>query len=129
MLTKQEIVNYWKESALKDRKVAKDLIGLKHNDWALFIWHLVIEKLLKGLLVKERKEVIITHNLFRLATELEKVNFPGEYIEWLKEITTFNIEARYNSYKLEFYKKVDNEYTGRWDARCEEINQWLLKQY
>lgn len=129
MLNKQEAVDYWKESALKDRKVAKDMIESKHNDWALFIWHLVIEKLLKGLLVKEGKEVIFTHNLFRLATELEGIELPEKHIDWLKEITTFNLEARYNSYKLEFYKKATDGYTKQWDERCEELYQWLLKKY
>jgi len=129
MLTKQEVVDYWKESALKDRQVAKSMIELGHNDWALFIWHLVLEKLLKGLLVKEDKEVVRTHNLFRLATDLEEVTFSDEHLGWLKEITTFNLEACYSSYKLEFYKKATPEYTGRWDSHCEEIYQWLLKKY
>ena len=129
MPTKQEAIKYWKRSALKDRKVAKDLIASKHNDWALFIWHLVIEKLLKGLLVSEGKDVIITHNLFRLATGLEEAVFPEKYLEWLKEITTFNLEARYNGHKLEFHKKADAKYIKKWDAQCEEIYQWLLKRY
>jgi len=129
MLEKEEVVAYWKESARKDRQVVKDMLKSKHNDWALFIWHLAIEKLLKGLLVKEEKEVIFTHNLFRLAMELEEINFSEEHLEWLKEITTFNLEARYNSYKFEFYKKATDEYTKKWDSRCEEIYQWLLKKF
>lgn len=129
MLTKQEAVNYWKESALKDRKVVRSMIKLGHNDWALFVWHLVLEKLFKGLLVEEDKEVIRTHNLFRLATDLEEVTLSDEHLEWLKEVTTFNLEARYNSYKLEFYKKATPEYTKQWDNRCEDIYQWLLKKY
>ncbi len=129
MPSKQEAVDYWKESAQKDRQVAKGMVASKHNDWALFIWHLVIEKLLKGLLVKEGKEIIFTHNLFRLVTELEKIDFPGKYADWLKEITTFNIEARYNGYKLEFYKKATNEYTGKWASNCEEVYQWLTKKF
>lgn len=129
MSSKQEVVNYWKEGAQKDRRVAGEMVESKHNDWALFIWHLVIEKLLKGLLVKEEKEIIFTHNLFRLVTELEKIDFPEKYTDWLKEITTFNIEARYNSYKLEFYKKATNEYAGEWANKCEEIYQWLIKKF
>lgn len=122
-------MNYWKEGAQKDRQVAREMVESKHNDWALFIWHLVIEKLFKGLLVKEEKEVVFTHNLFRLATELEEADPSEKYLDWLKEITTFNIEARYNSYKLEFYKKATDEYTKQWVARCEEVYQWLIKQY
>ena len=128
-MAKEEVINYWRESAQKDRQVVGDMLKSKHNDWALFVWHLTIEKLLKGLLVKEEKDVIFTHNLFRLATELEKVKLPQEHLEWLKEITTFNIEARYNSYKLEFYKKATDEYTGKWANNCEEIYQWLVKKY
>lgn len=129
MADKQGIINYWKKGAIKDRKAAKDLIELGHNDWALFIWHLVLEKLLKGLLVKEEKETVKTHNLFRLAIDLKETDFPDNYLEWLKEITTFNLEVRYNSYKFEFYKKATAAYTVLWDKSCEEIYQWLIKQF
>jgi len=133
MASKQEALAYWKEGAKRDRETAKDLIESNHNDWALFIWHLVIEKLLKGLLIKEDKRAVRTHNLFRLATDLKKNSVPKEYLEWLKEITTFNLEAQYSSYKFEFYKKATKEYTAtwdeRWDERCEEIFRWLLERY
>ena len=129
MPTRQEAISYWKESALKDRQVAKEMIKSKHNDWALFVWHLVLEKLLKGLLVKEGKDVVITHNLFRLATDLEEISFSEEYLDWSKEITTFNLEARYDSYKSEFHKRATSEYVAKWDVRCEEVYKWLLKQY
>lgn len=118
-----------KQDAEKDHQTAKDLIKLGHNHWGLFIWHLVIEKVIKGLLVKEDKETSKTHNLFRLASELEEVDFPENYLNWLKEITTFNLEARYNTYKFAFYKKATPEYTEKWDKRCGEVYQWLTKQF
>lgn len=129
MTDQEKSIKYWKNSAIKDRKTANDLVKLKHNHWALFIWHLTIEKLLKGLLIKDKKEVVKTHNLYRLATELQPIRLPKKYLEWLKEITTFNLEARYDSYKFEFYQKATKAYTAKWGKRCEEIFQWLLKQY
>lgn len=129
MQNKQEVISYWKESAEKDRQTAKDLIRLGHNHWGLFIWHLVIEKILKGLLVKEDQETAKTHNLFRMATDLKDMKFTEEHLEWLREVTTFNLEARYNTYKFEFYKKATPEYTEKWDGKCEELYQWLMKQY
>lgn len=39
----------------------------------------------------------------------------------LNEITTFNIEARYDDYKLSFYKKANKEYAEEWSEICEKI--------
>lgn len=47
----------------------------------------------------------------------------------LKEITTFNIEARYDDYKHSFYKKATLKYTTMWVKYCEELHLWLLTNY
>ncbi len=47
------IIDYWKESSDKDFKTMLDLYQTKNYSWALFMGHLVIEKLLKALYVKK----------------------------------------------------------------------------
>lgn len=124
---KDEVVSYWFDSAREDRKVALDLFRLGHYSWCLFMWHLVIEKILKGSLVKMDLEVVHTHDLMKLA---KRTNFKlSEKMEsQLDEITTFNLEARYQDYKLEFYKKADKEYSKKWSNICEKIYQQLLSK-
>jgi len=51
-----------------------------------------------------------------------------EYHEKLDEISSFNLEARYDDYKQSFYHKADVKFTQTWKSNCEEIYQWLLKQ-
>ncbi|MEK9178981.1 MAG: HEPN domain-containing protein [Patescibacteria group bacterium] len=106
--------------ASKDIQTAEDLFKLKHFDWALFIWHLAIEKVLKAKILSVGTEVIYTHKLARLA-ELTSMSFTVEEKEQLNEITTFNIEARYDDYKLTFYKKATLEYSQKWIVICKHL--------
>ena len=64
-MEKEKVIQYWRESAQRDLGAARDLIKLKHYNWALFIYHLAIEKLLKGQLVKSDKEIPAIHKLVR----------------------------------------------------------------
>jgi HEPN domain-containing protein len=70
----------------------------------VFLGHLVIEKLLKALYVKRlQKHPVYSHDLLRLAKKID-VELPSGYDEWLDEITTFNLNARYDDYKQSFHK-------------------------
>ncbi len=64
---KERIVNYWIESSDKDFKAMLDLYNTQNNNWALFMGHLVIEKLLKALYVKSKGEFPpMIHDLRRI---------------------------------------------------------------
>ncbi len=66
-LDKERIVNHWIESSDKDFKTMLDLYKTQNNSWALFMGHLVIEKLLKALFVKCNDELPpLIHDLRRL---------------------------------------------------------------
>jgi HEPN domain-containing protein len=52
------IVTYWVESAEKDFKTMNDLFQTKNYSWSLFMGHLVIEKLLKALYVKQKRNFL-----------------------------------------------------------------------
>ncbi|MBU1327058.1 HEPN domain-containing protein [Patescibacteria group bacterium] len=43
----------------------------------------------------------------------------------LNEMTTFNVEARYDIFKQKLYKKATKEYTERFLALTKEILAWL----
>ena len=123
-----EILSYWLKSAEEDYKTMKNLLNSKDYTWCLFLGHLVIEKILKGLYSKNNKTnpyAPKSHDLVLLAKKcgceldenLEKI---------LYTITTFNISARYEDYKNTFRNKCTKEYTESQIRNIEEMREWLL---
>jgi len=125
-MTKKQIIQSLLLKAEKDIKTAKDLFKLKHYDWSLFIWHLAIEKILKAKIISLDKKIIYTHDLVRLVKKT-RIHLNQALIAQLNEITTFNIEARYDDYKFSFYKKADRKYAGKWAKICEKIYLLIKK--
>ena len=113
-MTEKEIKNaieYWKETAEHDFKTMEYLFKGKRYSDSLFFGHIVLEKILKALVVKEIKEqALFTHNLVKLE-EAAKLDFNKKSIEFLNQINDFNIRARYPEKKLAFYKKCTPKYT------------------
>ncbi|NLO18580.1 MAG: HEPN domain-containing protein [Ignavibacteria bacterium] len=119
------IIKHWVESSEEDLKAMRTLFTTKSYAWALFIGHITIEKLLKAIYVKKHSSnAPFTHNLYRLA-ELSEIELSDEKADWLDLITSFNIEARYDDYKKEFYSLCNYEFTNKWIKRIEEILLWL----
>lgn len=125
-MTQRDAYIFWFGSAKSNRTVAYDNYRLGHFDWALFFYHLTLEKLLKGIMTKNGDIPPPTHDLLKLA---KRANIDPEesYKEYFKEITTYNIEARYDDYKRSFYKKATKVYAKKWMDICEEIYIWLQK--
>lgn len=125
-MSKQEIIVAYLSSSEKDVQTAQDLYNLGRYDWCLFLWHLVIEKALKACLLSEEKEVVYVHNLLRLA---KQTNIPldNQLSDKLREISTYNIEARYDDIKHSFYKKANKEYTSKWVMHSQNIYKSILK--
>jgi HEPN domain-containing protein len=105
-----------------------NLYKSKDYMWALFLGHLVIEKLLKGLAVKNNAvNIPKIHDLNKLA-KLSGLTLDESIKDIFDEITSFNIEARYPDYKNEFYKKCDAEFCLININKISEIRKWLLDQ-
>ncbi len=84
-----------------------NLYNSKDFHWSLFMGHLVIEKLLKAIYIKnthDDNQPPRIHDLLLLAKRA-KVNPSENQQDQLDMITTFNISARYPDYKYRFYKK------------------------
>ena len=125
LMTKRDIIKNWLFKAEKDVETAKDLFEGGHYDWSLFIWHLAIEKALKAKILSLGGEIIFTHDLRRLAKETE-INFTSKQLNQLDEITTFNLEARYDDYKLSFYKKANKKYAQEWVKVSEQLYKFIV---
>jgi HEPN domain-containing protein len=122
------IVNYWKNSSEQNYQTMKNLLKSKDYNWALFLGHLVLEKLLKALYVKiHQKHSVFTHDLLRLSKKIE-LKTSKDQEEWLDEISTFNINARYDNYKQDFQRLCDENFTLFWVEKIENLRQWLIRQ-
>ena len=122
------IVQHWLDSADQDYKTMLHLIDSKDYSWALFLGHLVIERILKALYVKKfQRHAIFTHDLLRLANIIA-LELTEEQQEWLDEITTFNLNTRYDSYKQDFYKLCTKDFTDTWISRIKTLEKWLKSQ-
>ena len=83
---------------------------------------------MKALHVKRlQKHPIFSHDLLRLANKIE-IELPNEYDEWLDEITTFNLNARYDNYKQSFNKLCTVEFSNEWIGKIETLRKWLISQ-
>ena len=124
----QKIVNHWKESSDKDYQTMKHLSKSGDFNWALFLGHLVIEKLIKALYVKQKhSHAIYGHDLLRLISKLD-IELSEEQKDWFDRLTTFNLNARYDSYKQEFYRLCTKEFAEEWIQIIDTLREWLKKQ-
>lgn len=128
-MTQKQAIDYWKLSAVDNSRAAKDVYKANHPEWSFFLWHLSLEKSLKGLIVKKEKIPPPTHNLVNLA-KIAGISIDEDKKGKLLEINTYNIEARYDDYKRKFYKKVRGKiYAEKWQRICNEFYVWLINQF
>ena len=124
----ENIINHWIISSDNDFQTMINLYESKDFHWALFIGHIVIERLLKAVVVKvSLQHAPFTHDLRRLA-KLSRIEFDVSHIEWLDTITAFNLNARYDSYKQAFYLKCNFEYTSEWISNIKELRTWIKEK-
>ena len=123
-----KIVSHWIESSEFDYGVMLKLYSTKSYGWALFLGHISTEKLLKAVYVKRHNDhAPFTHNLYRLA-ELSRLEISEELADWLDQITAFNLNARYDDYKKEFFQLCTAAYTQEWIDRIKIIQEWIRTQ-
>lgn len=122
------ILAYWKESADQDFTTMEHLLETKDYSWSLFMGHLVLEKLLKAVYVKRnQKHALFTHDLLRLSDRLA-LDLTEEQIDWLDEISTYNLNARYDNYKQDFRNICTKEFTAERIDRIKTLREWLIQK-
>ncbi|MBI5358582.1 HEPN domain-containing protein [Candidatus Amesbacteria bacterium] len=126
-MTQNEVVKFWKESSDKDWEFSMELYESgKRYDYALFFVHLSLEKLLKALHYHLKNDhPLAIHDLVELAKRTGQ-EFSEENLADLKEMTSYNLSARYDDYKKNFYKKATKEYTDIWFRKAIKIRKLLL---
>ena len=126
-MEKEELVKYWTDASQIDYRAMENLFSSADYVWSLFLGHLVIEKLLKAVAVKnDIRNIPKIHDLNKLAVSAG-IDADDSMKDLFDIITSFNIEARYPDYKKEFYKKCDKKFTSDYLLKIKEIRSWLLK--
>ncbi|MCF2503656.1 HEPN domain-containing protein [Dyadobacter sp. CY107] len=124
----EKIYKHWIQMSDKDFETMRHLFQSKDFHWALFVGHIVIEKLLKASVVKKlSNHAPFTHDLTRLA-KLTELNFSQEHLDWMDTITTFNMNTRYDNYKQLFYQKCTEEYTNEWFEKIQTLRLWIKER-
>ena len=127
-MKQEELITYWIESSDRDFSTMNHLFEKADYHWSLFIGHLVIEKLLKAYFVKYiDTQPPLTHNLLRLA-EKSNLELTEQQKDFLVTVTTFNIRARYDDYKLAFYKTCTKDFTTQWLTEITGFRAWIKNQ-
>ena len=102
-----------------------DLYHTQNYNWALFMGHLVIEKLLKALFVKEKGEFPpMIHDLRRIGEKMNMEMNVSQVI-LLDSISRFNINARYDDYKQSFYQPCTEDFTTEWVEKIKDFRLWI----
>lgn len=122
MLTRKQHVDYWLRGASDNMKDMRSAIKSKRRSIAMFCGHLAIEKMLKGLCAVRGVDIQREHKLIKLATISKLIDTLSEEQEdELINITSFNIEARYDDYKRRFHAICTPQYTDTWSKI---ISRW-----
>jgi HEPN domain-containing protein len=122
---KQKLITYWEVSSDDDYDTMMAMFDCKKFNWSLFIGHLMIEKLLKALYVKRKNEYPpYIHNLLRLAEKCD-LELTNDQTLFLVTVTAFNINARYDDFKMSFHKKCTLDFTQKWIEEFKIHRQWI----
>ena len=124
-MKKEEFLKYWVDSSNKDFQAMIHLLEKDDFTWSLFIGHLVIEKLLKAWYVQNISNTPpFIHDLVRLA-EKGNLSLDEDQKDILDTISAFNIQARYDDYKMEFHKKCSRRFTEKWVDHIKGFREWI----
>jgi len=124
-LNKDNLIRYLIEGSDDDFETMIAMLDSRRFSWSLFIGHLMIEKLLKAYYVKAKSDYPpFIHNLLRLAEKAD-LELTEDIKEQLVTITAFNINARYDDYKMSFKKLCTPEFTSEWFNKLKELRLWI----
>ena len=124
-LNKDKLIKHWIDGSDDDFETMIAMFDSKKFSWSLFIGHLMMEKLLKAYYVKAKSDYPpYIHNLLRLA-EKANLRLSDDQKKQLITITAFNINTRYDDYKMSFKKQCTPDFTFEWINKIEKLRQWI----
>jgi len=127
-MDKKEHIDWWKNEALRNWETAIYLMKGKQNVFALFAFHLTIEKLLKAIWVKDNIDNTPPRHDLTLIYNQTDLNLNSELYDYLPVINTWNIESRYPDYKLKIYERANDEYMKEYFEKVSKLKECLLEK-
>lgn len=125
-MTQTQVVQLWLSGAQEALETAELIFRSKKYNHALFFGQLYLEKLLKGLTYHLLDDhPVFTHNLVLLA-EKAGIKLDDKQKEELREISAFNISARYPEDKREMYNKATPEYTASLLDKIRKLGNYFM---
>ena len=128
MMTKQQHIDYWVNTAEEDWDSVVVLFNGKKYSHCLFWAHLVLEKLAKAHWVKNNEGNIPPkiHNLITLLKQAN-VDLGKETMNFLDDYNAFQLSTRYPDYLSRIYKLCTKKFTEAQLEQVKEVRQCLLK--
>ena len=124
----EKVCQYWLSSSDNDYEVLLTLFQSRNYNWALFLGHIVLEKLIKAYYVKKTgTHAPYSHDLRLLAKKCE-IDFSDNIALQLDVITSFNINTRYDSFKEDFQKRCTPEFSNEWINNIKLLRQWIKEK-
>ena len=128
MMTKQQHIEYWINTAEDDWDSVEVLFNGKKYLQSLFWAHLVLEKLAKAHWVKNKEGNTPPkiHNLITLLRQAN-VDLGEEKMNFLVNYNNFQLSTRYPDYLSEIYKVCTKQFTEGQMNKVKEIRKCLLE--
>lgn len=128
MLSNNEHIDYWKQTANDSWETAEYLYNGKRYAEALFLFCLAIEKWLKAYWVKDNVNNYPPriHDLRSLYAETN-LDLKAEQLDFLDTVSRWNIEGRYPDYRFTLKKIATEEYMHRQFENLNFLKKCLLE--
>jgi len=128
MISLDEKVKHWANSAERDFATMKMLFSSRRYPESLFFGHIVLEKMLKAFVMAETKnEPPKMHDLSYL-TKLANLGLDKDVLDYFELVNKFNTRARYDDYKKAFYKTCAKEYAEEHIKKIAKIYKDLCQK-
>lgn len=121
----KEEVKVWLKQAERDFKSAKNSFNSKDYYVSALLCQQAVEKALKYLYFRKKKELLRIHDLVKLARE---INSPQEIVKICSEINPVYVEVRYPEGEELPAEKINKKEAGRILELTKEVLQWVKKQ-
>lgn len=129
MFTKQEHINYWKQTGNDSWETAEYLLQGKKYPEALFMYCLAIEKWMKACWVKDNVNNFPPriHDLHSLYAETD-LELDAELLDFMDTVNRWNLEGRYPDYRFSLKKIATENYMQKQTFKLKSLKQCLLKE-
>ena len=120
-----KVYNEWKQQSAYDYETAVAMFNTGRFIYCIFMCHLAIEKLVKGIYVKKIKEYPPkTHNLIFI-TDKASIELDSESEDFLILINKESIPTRYPESLKKSLSKYNKEYTSKILKSTDTLLKWL----